>query len=104
MLFGDVETEKDAHSVSPADKISPYFPSIKIFRVFCQKEEDLLPLLHKMLDGLEMYDIYVCLFVCVYFLDPHATPGTTSNVADQCDCERDMGEQRFRTLVPIFER
>ena len=32
--------------MSPADKISLYFPSIKIFRIFCQKEEDLLPLFH----------------------------------------------------------
>ena len=34
--FGDVERKK-AHSVSPADKISLYFPSIKIFRVFLPK-------------------------------------------------------------------
>ena len=38
--------------MSPADKISLYFPSIKIF--FCQKEEDLLPLFHKLLEGLSM--------------------------------------------------
>ena len=37
--------------MSPADKISLYFPSIKVLRVFCQKEEDLLPLFHKMLEG-----------------------------------------------------
>ena len=37
----------------PADKISLYFPSIKIFRFFFgQKEEDPLPLFHKMLEGL----------------------------------------------------
>ena len=44
--------KKFAHSVSPADKILLYFQSIKIFRVFCQNEEDLLPLFHKMLEGL----------------------------------------------------
>ena len=36
----------------PADKMSLYFPSIKIFRIFCQKEKDLLPVFHKMLEGL----------------------------------------------------
>ena len=53
--FGNVEMGatwlKLAHSVSTADKISQYFPSIIIFRRFCQKEEDLLPLFHKMLEG-----------------------------------------------------
>ena len=40
--------------MSPADQISLYFESIKIFHVFCQKEEDLLPLFHKMLEGLHI--------------------------------------------------
>ena len=53
VLFGDVETEKLANSVTPADKISLNFPSIKIFHVFCQKEEDLPLLFHKMLEGLQ---------------------------------------------------
>ena len=44
-----------------ADKISLYFPSIKIFRVFCQKEEDLVPLIHKMLESL-----YLCFHFDVY--------------------------------------
>ena len=44
---------KSIHSVSPADKIPLYFPSIKIL-LNCQKEEDLLPLFHKMLEGLSM--------------------------------------------------
>ena len=35
--FGDVETEKYVHSVSPAARISLYFPSIKIFRFFFDK-------------------------------------------------------------------
>ena len=52
VLLGDVETGKKAHSVSPADKILLYFLSKKIFRVFCQKEEDLPLLFHKMLEGL----------------------------------------------------
>ena len=44
---------KLAHSLSPADKISLYFLSITIRRgFFWQKEEDLLPLFHKMLEGL----------------------------------------------------
>ena len=55
MLFGDVKMEKKwAHSVSLADKISLYFPSIKIFPFFGQKEDDLLPLFHKMFKGLQM--------------------------------------------------
>ena len=37
--------------MSPADQVSLFF-SIKIFRFLCQKEEDLLPLFHKMLEGL----------------------------------------------------
>ena len=41
--------------MSPADNISLYFPSIKIFRLFCQKEEDLLPLFRKMLEGVYIY-------------------------------------------------
>ena len=40
--------------MSPADQISLYLSSIKMFRFFCQKEEDLLPLFHKMLEGLSM--------------------------------------------------
>ena len=55
VLFGDVKTEKLAHSVSPADKISLDFPNIKIARVFWLKEKDLLPLFHKMLECLELY-------------------------------------------------
>ena len=43
--------------MSPADKIALYFPSIKIFRVFCQKEDDLLPYFHKMLEGLKHQSI-----------------------------------------------
>ena len=39
MWFGDVETGKWAHSVSPADQISIYFPSIKIFCVFLPKRK-----------------------------------------------------------------
>ena len=38
--------------MSLADQTSLYFPSIKIFRGFCQKEEELLLLFHKMLEGL----------------------------------------------------
>ena len=38
--------------MSPANQISLYFPSIKVLHVFCQKEEDLLPLFHKVLEGL----------------------------------------------------
>ena len=34
VLFGDVKTEKLARSVSLADKMSLYFPSIKIFLLF----------------------------------------------------------------------
>ena len=41
--------------MSPADKISLNFSSIKIFRIFCQKEEDLALLFHKMLESL-LYD------------------------------------------------
>ena len=48
-----------AHSLSPADQISLYFPCIKIFRgFFFKKKEDLLPLFHKILEGL-------CLFCVV---------------------------------------
>ena len=45
----------------PADHISLYFPTIRIFRVFCQKEEDFLPLFHKMLEGLLKFHL-------VYFI------------------------------------
>ena len=58
-MFCDVETEKLAHSVSPADKISIYFPSIKIFPVFCQKEEDLPLLFLKMLEGMYTVNIFL---------------------------------------------
>ena len=40
--------------MSPADQISLYFSSMKIFRFFCQKEEDLPLLFHKMLEGLHV--------------------------------------------------
>ena len=51
---------KWAHFVSPADRISLYFLSIKILHVFCQREED-LPLFHNniMLEGLQP-DIVTC--------------------------------------------
>ena len=38
--------------MAPADKISLYFPGMKIFCVFCEKEEDVLPLFLKMFEGL----------------------------------------------------
>ena len=40
--------------MSPADKISLHFPSIKIFRVFCQKEEDRPLLFHKTVERLRI--------------------------------------------------
>ena len=44
LLFGDIETEKWAHSVSPADKN---------IAIFSEQNEEHLPLLfHKMLEGL----------------------------------------------------
>ena len=45
--------------MSPADKISLYFPSIKIFRIFCQKEEDLLSLFHITLESLSVASCFV---------------------------------------------
>ena len=57
VLFGDVETEKYAHSVSPADKNIAIFYEQKIFHFFCQKEEDLPLLFHKMLEGLRLVDV-----------------------------------------------
>ena len=44
--------KKLVHSVSPPDKISLYFPSLKIFRVFLPKDGRTSHLFHKMLDGL----------------------------------------------------
>ena len=38
--------------MSPADQVSLYFFSIKIFGFICQKEEDLPLLFHIMLEGL----------------------------------------------------
>ena len=44
--------------MSPADQILVYFPIIKTSAAFVWlKEKDLLPLFHKMLEGLEL-DIY----------------------------------------------
>ena len=40
--------------MSPADKISLYFPNKKILRICCQMEEDLMPFFHKMLEGLHL--------------------------------------------------
>ena len=77
--FGDVEIKKWAHSVSSADKISLYFPSIKIFRVFCQKEEDLLPLFHQMLEDLfvepkDYCSLYTVHKIQLYRHQLYATP------------------------------
>ena len=49
VLFGDVETEKKAHSVSTADKISLYFPSMTRFLAKMRKILE-LPIFHKMLE------------------------------------------------------
>ena len=57
VLFGDVETDKNRlilcdRQIKYRYRAYSIFASIKIFRGFSQKKEDLLPLFHKMLEGL----------------------------------------------------
>ena len=79
--------------LAKADKLSLYFPRKKIFRIFGQKEEDLLRLFHKMLEGLHVvfHSCFMVLSQNTYFGSVTNSIGNTgmphtANFQDKYEC------------------